>query len=139
MPPYGSKEGGARVIQPVADYIEQESQNQPRKHNLRPRARGAARDRDRPRDTRRQGYMKRKVAELMAKKLELTVVRDALRHDQIVKAALAQADDALESVNVTSKFVKGFHSDHSFFDVWEKAIQLCKEAKTQPVTMKGLK
>jgi hypothetical protein len=55
--PYGSKDETTRVIEPLSDFVEQESQNQPRKHNLRPRARGAARDAGRARETRRQGEM----------------------------------------------------------------------------------
>jgi hypothetical protein len=176
MPPYGGKTETTRVIEPLSDFVEQESQNQPRKHNLRPRARGAARDAGRARETRRQGEMsldkqtargagvtavgsgsaanvqgalhvagygeqrrrKRRKAKLMAKKIELMVVHDVLKGEQVQKA-LAQADDALRTVDNASKFVKGFHPDGEVFDVWSKAIELLKAEQNRPVTMKGLR
>jgi hypothetical protein len=172
--PYGGKTETTRVIEPVADYIEQESFNQPRKHSLRPRARGAARDAGRARETRRQGDMsldkqtaggagvsvgsgsaanvqgalhvsgygeqrrrKRRKAKLLAKRAELNAVADILQMAKVQKA-LAQADDALQSVNNANRFVKGFHSDGSFFRAWERAIELTKQEQERPVTMKGL-
>jgi hypothetical protein len=174
-PPYGTKIETTRVIQPLADYIEQESFNQPRKHNLRPRARGAARDAGRVREMRRQGEMsldkqtaggagvsvgsgsaanvqgalhvagygeqrrrKRRKAKLLAKRAELNAVADIL-HMAKVRNALAQADDALRTVDNASKVLKGFHPDGHVFTVWERAIELLKQEQERPVTMKGLR
>jgi hypothetical protein len=161
MPPYGTRSNVTRVI-PVADRIEQESQTSQNAHR-KPALRGVlTQPRSRRPPSRRQGYMKqtganiqgslhatrylgdearrrrkkRKVAELMAKRTELTVVRDTLRKEQTVRQALAQADAALESID--NKFVKGFHSDGSLFRIWEKAIELTKQEQAG-VTMKGLR
>jgi hypothetical protein len=77
------------------------------------------------------------IAQSKAKLVELKAVHEILHKQQQQQQALAQADEALQSVN--NKFVKGFHSDSSFFRVWEKAIELTKQEQEQPVTMKALK
>jgi hypothetical protein len=77
------------------------------------------------------------IAQSQAKLVELKVTRDYLLKQQQQQQALAQADEALQSIN--NKFVKGYHSDSSFFRVWERAIELTKQEQEQPVTMKGLR
>jgi hypothetical protein len=86
---------------------------------------------------RRRKRTKQRIAILLAKRIELVAVRDTLRHQQIVKQALQQADEALQSVN--NKFVKGYHDDHSHFAIWKKAMELYEQEKAQTPTMKGLR
>jgi hypothetical protein len=78
------------------------------------------------------------IAQSKAKLVELKVIRDSLCKQQ-QEEALAQAEVALQSIGTSSKVVKGFHSDHKFFDVWERAIALVKQEESHPVTMKGLR
>ena len=75
------------------------------------------------------------IAQSKAKLVELKVFRDSLRKQQ-QEEALTQADAALQSIN--NKFVKGYHSDSSFFRLWEKATELVKQEQAQQTTMKGL-
>jgi len=82
---------------------------------------------------------KQRIAGLLAKRVELAAVRDTLKHQQIVKQALAQADAALQPVNNSRTFVKGYHDDHSHFAILERAIELYKQEKAQEPTMKGLR
>jgi hypothetical protein len=85
----------------------------------------------------RRKRKKQRIAGLLAKRVELAAVRDTLRHQQIVKQALQQADEALQSVN-NSRIV-GYHPDHAIFDAWKVATDLVQARKAQPVTMKGLR
>jgi hypothetical protein len=60
--------------------------------------------------------------------VELKVVRESLLKQQ-QEQALAQADAALQSATNSNKFVKGYHNDSSFFDVWKKATELVQQEK----------
>jgi hypothetical protein len=165
-------------------YIEQQSQTSENAYR-KPRLVGVRTQPRSRRPSRRQGYLpldsshkqaanvqgqlhvsqylgerrrkRRKLAGLLAKRVELAAVRDTLMHQQIVtralqqadvallkheqtvERALAQADEALRAVSNSTRFIKGFHSDYSHFAIWEKAMQLYKQEQDKPVTMKGLR
>jgi hypothetical protein len=97
---------------------------------------------------------RKRIARLMAKRVELMCLHDVLslpRRQEIAKlqaqlTALRATHDVLTSLqpqsgSTSAKFVAGYHNDSSLFDVWKVATELVQQQKTQqqPVTMKGLR